>query len=375
MPKSHYPNQPIEELNRPLDQRDFPRHLTNDMRAFFGLIRLADIRLDCDTATLSANADMGADSLTPMSWTVQPEDVVLFQQMNSAERVQAELRMADKPFASYRLILQEPTADFCWASGAILELSAPTAVIDELASLSRLTELGRQHALLSHELRQPLFTIAMANENLRLILANQPHHPPHISSALQNIEQQVSHAQTILDQSLDFAAGRSRNGDVEAHEEADQTAELVHTIDQAIKLLTLQITAADIEIHLQTGEQSSLSVAMRPIELEQVLINVLRNAIDSIGQRRQGKWIGKGNIRIELRSTDTEVICTIADNGAGLSEEAEESNFQPFHTTKGRNGNGLGLFLCENLLKRSGGSIRLLPGETEGARVIISLSR
>lgn len=236
-------------------------------------------------------------------------------------------------------------------------------LFDTIAAKARLADLGEQSSALAHELRQPLFSIAIANENLRMMLALGDALQPQLAKAVERISEQVQRAQTIIDHTLAYASGKNL-GMV--------SADLSLSARNAVRFLQPLFDTSDIEV----DDRSALvraEVAICQIEAEQVFVNILRNAAESIEARREAGWQGRGRIIVRMIVEDGRVFCQITDNGAGLSKDLVPSAFQPFFTTKPRVGTGLGLHICRQVVDKIDGTLTLVPGETHGARIEIDL--
>lgn len=236
-------------------------------------------------------------------------------------------------------------------------------LFETIAAKARLADLGEQSSELAHELRQPLFSIAIANENLRLLLERTEGMQPQLGRAIERIAEQVQRAQTIIDHTLAYASGNSR-GVV--------SADFGIAARDAVRFLQPLFDKTNIEVE-QCRAVTAAHVGLCQIEAEQVLVNILRNAAESIEVRREAGWQGRGRIAIRIDIEGGTARCVISDNGAGLSMEQARAAFQQFFTTKPRNGTGLGLHICRQVLGKIGGTVELSPGEVEGARVEIAL--
>ncbi|MEE4451580.1 sensor histidine kinase [Novosphingobium resinovorum] len=244
-----------------------------------------------------------------------------------------------------------------------IDQSEALQLFDTMAARARLADLGQQSSALAHELRQPLFSIAIANENLRMMLALGNMMQPQLTKAVERIAEQVQRAQTIIDHTLAYAAGKT-GGMV--------SADLGLAARNALRFLQPLFDASGIEIDERNAHVRA-EVGLCQIEVEQVFVNILRNAAESIEARREAGWQGTGRIALHIAVESGKVHCTVADNGAGLSKDLGQSAFQPFFTTKPRVGTGLGLHICRQVLGRIGGAVELVPGDTDGARVEIVL--
>lgn len=87
------------------------------------------------------------------------------------------------------------------------------------------------------------------------------------------------------------------------------------------------------------------------LKLHQVLVNLVKNAADAIGDRDGGR------IRLVLDQTPDEAVVRVIDNGAGIPDPILEQIWQPFYSTKGQRGNGMGLDICRRLVEFHHGSI------------------
>ena len=124
-----------------------------------------------------------------------------------------------------------------------------------------------------------------------------------------------------------------------------------------VMLMAADLAGIDVEVDVSPA---SLEVIADPALLDQVLVNVLRNAIDAVaGRERPAIRLTAG---LELGRT----VIRIADNGPGIDEELREQVFVPFFTTK-RDGSGIGLSLCRQVMNAHGGEIAI-DGE-EGTTV------
>lgn len=245
-----------------------------------------------------------------------------------------------------------------------LSTNEPAArLLRSAAGKTRLAELGQLSCTIAHELRQPLFTISMASENLRLMLETDAGDRDRMQQSVRRIAEQVQRAQTIIDQTLAYATGVDTAPDI---------ADIGEAAANAIGFLAGMLERSDVEVKADWSIDTAF-VGVSRIEMEQVFVNLLRNAVESIEDRRRAGWRGAGKIVLTIEKVGANVRCIITDNGAGLTPQTSEAAFEPFFTTKARNGTGLGLHICRQILAKAGGVIRLVPGPVEGARVEVRL--
>jgi C4-dicarboxylate-specific signal transduction histidine kinase len=229
---------------------------------------------------------------------------------------------------------------------------------EELTHLDRMARLGQLSASLAHELNQPLAaTLCNAQAATRLLRQPQP---------------DVLEACSALD---DIVASARRAGDVmkqtralfKGEEPAPQPIDLNALITAVLKLLRDEITfIGAVMIRLDSIIPPVLG---NVVQLQQVLINLIKNALDAV------KSEGEGNRRITLSTrvaeTGTVVLC-VADSGSGIKEGEEDRIFQPFHTGK-PDGMGMGLPICRQIVKHYGGTITATRLPEGGACFTVSL--
>jgi signal transduction histidine kinase len=128
-------------------------------------------------------------------------------------------------------------------------------------------------------------------------------------------------------------------------------------VEIAESVLSLQqgsIRKAGVELH--TDLNFSQSIYAFPGELRQVFTNLISNAVEVLP--RNGTLIIRIHAARDWRGGRDGYRIVIADNGPGIPEESRKKLFEPFYTTKGERGTGLGLWITRQLLHKHGGSIR-----------------
>lgn len=102
-----------------------------------------------------------------------------------------------------------------------------------------------------------------------------------------------------------------------------------------------------------------------PSLMNQVFVNLLRNALDALPQEG-------GKVEIILSVSDTKPYLTIKDNGSGMTQETLNNLFQPFYTTK-KDGSGVGLSISRQIIQKHGGEIRIQSQPQKGTTILITL--
>ncbi|GAB1615252.1 sensor histidine kinase [Pseudomonas sp. NGC7] len=226
-----------------------------------------------------------------------------------------------------------------------------------LVQSAKLAALGQMSAAMAHEINQPLTTQRMQLETLRLLLDHGRY--DEARKALEPLEQMLTRMAALTSHLKTFA----RNSPVGLRERLD----LAGVVDQALHLLDTRIRSEGVEVALYLARPAW--VRGDAIRLEQVLINLLRNALDAMADKRYKRL----EIRIELDHDQWRL--SVLDSGGGIAEEHLAKVFDPFFTTKPvGEGLGLGLAISYGIVHEAGGQLQAenLPG---GARLSLTLPR
>ncbi|NUO88284.1 MAG: sensor histidine kinase [Cupriavidus sp.] len=210
---------------------------------------------------------------------------------------------------------------------------------DGLLQAGKLAAVGQMSTGIAHELNQPLAALRTISGNTGKFLERGDYAT--VRANLDTIIGLVERMGRITGALKSFAR-KPGNG--------RRQANLAEAVDNALFLLQTRVDA--VQPALQRDIDPALAVVCDPNRLEQVLVNLLGNALDAVA--------GKPDPRIALHAhvAGGMVHLTVRDNGAGLSEEAFARLFEPFFTTKpAGQGLGLGLTLSAGILNENGGSL------------------
>ncbi len=232
----------------------------------------------------------------------------------------------------------------------------------ELVQASKLVALGQMAAGITHELNQPLSALRSFSDNTRVLLERAEY-----GAAQENLEAIASLTDRMgkITGQLRLFAGRSRRGDMEAS--------VRRALDNTVTLLRGRL--ADIPLTTTFADGlDDVYVACEGLRLEQVLINLVGNAIDAVGSVSSPH--APPSIWIDVEADDLWVRIYVRDNGPGISEAHMPRLFEPFFSTKeGGQGMGLGLAISSSIAQENGGQLvaRNVPGG--GAEFLVTLRR
>jgi two-component system sensor kinase FixL len=233
---------------------------------------------------------------------------------------------------------------------------------DELSHLSRLSTIGEMAAGLGHELNQPLAAIVNYAQGCIHRMQSGEVEQDVLIDALQRISREAARGSEIITRFKRFARKQ------ELHREWVSIDGLLFD--------ALRLTEADVgrhEIALDLRVRGLLpQVYVDPIQLQQVVVNLVRNAIDAVvGQPKEGR-----RISVEVaRPRDDAIEITVIDTGHGLKAESVERLFEAFFTTKPE-GLGMGLSLSRRIIEAHGGELTAQPNADRGMtfRILLPVS-
>ena len=249
------------------------------------------------------------------------------------------------------------------AVGLIMDISERKAASAQLIQADKMASLGRMAAGMAHELNQPLNFIKMAAINLREQARADTISSAVLGTKLERMINHVNRASEIILQMRVF--GRVPT-------DLPYPMPIVDAVMSAVGMLKPQLMGSGIEIELLCAEPL-LKVRALPVLIEQVVLNLLLNARDSIHARQAEGRRHSGVIMVTIQKRRRRVEVVIEDNGTGLSDAVLRELFVPFFTTKSpKDGTGLGLSISYGIVRDLRGNLTA-ENTGDGARFTISL--
>ncbi|WP_455199427.1 ATP-binding protein [Kaarinaea lacus] len=226
------------------------------------------------------------------------------------------------------------------------------------AQASRLNSVVELATGLAHEINQPLSAITTYSQScLRKLQSNE--NPQRLQALLEQIQVQTKRATQIIRHLRDFIS----KGDT--HREITNINKV---IQYAINVLRKDIIDNEIKIHMKQPRPVPQIMA-DPIQIEQVILNLLQNAVDALKKVPPPKR----ELELEVRGSQTHIFVTVHDTGPGITHQNEDKIIKPFFTTK-TDGMGLGLAISRAIALDHGGQLTHQKDTRKGATFQVSLA-
>lgn len=242
---------------------------------------------------------------------------------------------------STKLPLLDASGAVSGVAGVSIDITDRKRLQAEFNQISRISAMGVMATALAHELNQPLGAINLYLEGIKTLV--QPGIPPH--PALRPIElarEQCLRAGEIIRRLRAFLSGGDR---------VRQPENLSRMVDDACELALLGSRENNVETLIK-HDFPETTVVVDEIEIQQVIVNLVRNALESMPLH--------GNNRLVIRTGRDALwnaVVSVEDTGCGLTPEVRAGLFQAFKSSKGANGMGIGLSLCRTIIEAHGGTI------------------
>ncbi len=222
------------------------------------------------------------------------------------------------------------------------EINHLASIMEEMRKniLYREEELKAMVAGVAHEIRNPLGGMELFSDLLKDEIKDNQQASEH----LDRIRRELNHLKSTVNRFLDFA--RPQHPDME-------NTNLKSIIDEVVELLKGN------KINIQNNVPETTQIVADPNHIREILLNVLQNAVDILPEE-------KGRIGCSLsKSTKTETILLIGDNGPGIPDNIQREIFNPFFTTRTQ-GTGLGLSIARALARANHGDLILKKSDKDG---------
>lgn len=348
---------------------DASRHAPEDApRALEDAIARVGRYADADEVVLVQSSDALSRPPLRHEWTRTPNGASDGSRANTASARQLEFPLVVAGETVGMLTLRRATAADDWRPHLVDRLASAAAVLagaiarssaslraDEagrqVAHLGRVATIGELAATISHELRQPLAAIRINVEAGRQLLARKPLDLGEVRRVFDDIVADNDRAAEVIDQTRAL---------LRKELPARSMVDLNEICGEAVDLLRRDAKHRGIRLDL-TLDARLPAVQGQSIELRQVALNLIMNALDAAAMSGGPRWVA-----VHTTGLQGLVELRVCDSGPGLSADARNRLFEPFFTTK-PHGLGMGLVIVRSIVERNQGRIQVENGENAGA--------
>lgn len=344
----------------------FAAYITGGMRAgnFFSIISIAIVLLVnatyelklSETAIISSVLGLIIASLFIRAYT---KKIIGFEQEITAQQDQLEKFNEElaRQVAQKTQELQELNASL---ENKVTEKVAKITEQERLMiTQSRLAAMGEMMSMIAHQWRQPLSTttLLITNERLKSMMSGRE------PSECDLILDKISDTMIYLSDTID---------DFQTYFKPDKAPEEIWVsalLERVQHFMHTRLKLEKIKIHVEQGEEERIFTYAN--EVVQVLINIINNAVDALGEKSSEER----HIWIAVDSNAQSVMISIEDNGGGIGSHIFDRIFEPYFSSKSKNGTGLGLYMAKMIIDKHVGGTLNVENTKRGAKFTIVLPK
>jgi len=232
-------------------------------------------------------------------------------------------------------------------SADLLNVQLQAAIIlakkaeEALIGSEKLASAGRMAAVLAHEINNPLAAVM----NLLFLAQTSADTPGPVRQYLEMADGELKRIAHITRQTLGFYREST----------APTTFRVVTLIDSVIDLLQAKIISTQVTVQKECDDLLEITASFG--ELRQVISNLMLNSLDALGEG--GRVTLRASTSQDPLNGSARIRITLADSGQGIDATVLPRIFEPFFTTKGSIGNGLGLWVCKQIIEKHSGTIKV----------------
>jgi len=227
-----------------------------------------------------------------------------------------------------------------------------------LEAQSKQAVMGEMISMIAHQWRQPLSTITLQISQLQFKkMLGEETTDEDLDNTLTKISDTIVYLSDTIDDFLTYFQGDKDSNTIEVHE----------LLQKAVNLSLPRAQKIGVEILIDKHEEIELTTYIN--ELIQVIVNILNNAIDALEESSKETF----HIKLTTEIQEHTVILSIIDNADGMSLDVQRRLFEPYFSTKGKNGTGLGMYMSQMIIEKQLNGTIDVNSSSNGTTFVITI--
>ncbi|MBF0458830.1 MAG: PAS domain S-box protein [Nitrospirae bacterium] len=234
-----------------------------------------------------------------------------------------------------------------------------------LVQQSKMASMGEMIGMIAHQWRQPLNAIGLSVQDLKDAYEFGEIDRKYVEGFVDTAMEQVNYmANTISDFKNFYTPSKEK-----------EPFDVKSITEEFVSMFINVFNRHSIDISVIAEQDTVLITEGYPNEFKQVVLNVINNSQDAIISKRANGTKARGLIEIHISNNESKdkIIISVRDNGGGIPEHIIEKIFEPYFTTKGKAGTGVGLYMSKTIIESNMGGSLTVRNHNGGAEVSISL--
>ena len=233
---------------------------------------------------------------------------------------------------------------------------------ETILSQGKFAAMGEMIGMIAHQWRQPLNVVILNISNIQSMIHQKKVIRANLDSSIESITNNINYMNKTIDDFKDFLKVKKEN--IEKVDIADLVYKPKHLVESELKNTNISFR---YETLIDTKQKISIDVS----KFHQVVLNLYKNSIDEF----KSKKIKKPFIKVNTSIQDDTLIVKIEDNAGGIPQDIIKDIFNPYFSTKGKNGTGIGLYMSKRIIEEHiNGTIEVQNNEqNDGAVFIINI--
>ncbi|TCK61897.1 PAS domain-containing sensor histidine kinase [Seleniivibrio woodruffii] len=231
-----------------------------------------------------------------------------------------------------------------------------------LIQQSKMAAMGEMIGVIGHQWKQPLNVLNLVLDNIK----------DSIETGKGDFEEIIRMTDTSLEQVRFMAETIDDFRNFFSHDKDPRPFDLISTVNNTVRLLLPLFAVRGTQIEVENKLSAREAVYGVANEFRHCIINILSNAKDAIQNRVNVQRDFSGQVRIVIDGDDSMISVRIYDNGGGIPKDIIDHIFDPYFTTKGDKGTGIGMYMVKLIIRKMDGDIRVNNTE-DGACITIDL--